>query len=95
MNGHIRDAACRGGALVTPAKIERAAHAQAAHDVDIGRGKMTEVIGAEDPAPAHDAAIGRRITAEIAEIAGAFEIKVAGRKIRHRRQLKLICTAEK
>ena len=79
MHGDVGHAAQRGVALLGAAKIERAADAEAAHHGDVVIGEMAEMIGAEDLPPAHDAAIAGGIAAEIAEIAGAGEVEMAGR----------------
>src|SRR6202789_3378426 len=71
------------GALLGAAKIERALQAEAAQHIDIGLGEMAEMIGTEDLSPADSAAILAGIAAEIAEIAGAGEIEVAGRGVLH------------
>jgi hypothetical protein len=42
---------------------------------------MAEMVGAENPPPADRAAVLAEVTAEITEIAGAFEIEMAGAKI--------------
>ena len=75
------DAAQRRVALFRAAEIERAADAQAPHDGDVVIGEMAEMVGAEDLPPAHDAAVACGIAAEIAEIAGAGEVEMAGREI--------------
>ena len=77
--GDFRHAAQRGGALLGAAKIERAADAELPQHGDIVVGEMAEMVGAEDLPPAHGAAVARRIAAEIAEIAGAGEVEMAGR----------------
>ena len=71
----------RGDALLGAAEIECAPDAEAAQHLDIGFGEMAEMVGAEDLPPAHDAAVPGRIAAEVAEIAGAGEIEVAGGRI--------------
>jgi hypothetical protein len=40
---------------------------------------MAEMVGAEDLSPADNAAVRGDIAAEVAEIAGAGEVEVAGR----------------
>ena len=42
-------------------------------------GKMAEMVGAENLPPAHGAAVAGRVAAEVAEIAGAGKIEMAGR----------------
>jgi hypothetical protein len=42
---------------------------------------MAEMIGPENLSPAHDAAIARAIAAEVAEVARAFQIEMAGWRI--------------
>jgi hypothetical protein len=42
---------------------------------------MAEMVGAEDLPPAHHAAVFSGIAAEIAEIAGAGEVEMTGRRI--------------
>ncbi len=81
MNRDLREAADRRRALLGAAKIERALQAEAAQHLDIGFGEMAEMVGAEDLPPAHRAAILAGIAAEIAEIAGAGEIEMAGRGV--------------
>src|SRR5579872_4159996 len=48
---------------------------------------MAEMIGAEHPSPAQAAAIAREIAAEIAKIAGALQLEMAGRDVGHRSHL--------
>ena len=76
--GDFRHAAQGGGALLGAAKVERAADAELPQHGDIVVGEMAEMVGAEDLPPAHGPAVARRIAAEIAEIAGAGEIEMAG-----------------
>src|SRR5215213_6539012 len=83
MNRDIRDAAHRGGAFLGAAKIERIPNPEAAQHLDIGFGKMAEMVGAKNLPPADGAAVSGGIAAEVAKIAGAGEIEVAGRKIWH------------
>ena len=79
MHRHIIHEAQRSLALLGAAKIECAFDAEPANQSDIVIGEMAEMVGAEDLPPAHDAAIARGIAAEIAEIAGAGKIEMAGR----------------
>jgi hypothetical protein len=44
---------------------------------------MSQMIGAEDLSPANVSAVLARIAAEVAKIAGADEVEVAGRRIGH------------
>ena len=88
-------AAHRRDALLGAAKIERALQTQAAQHFDIGLGEMAEMVGAEDLPPADGAAISGGIATEVAEIAGAGEIEVAGRDILTWDQLKPSSAAEK
>ncbi len=78
MDGDFRHAAQGGGALLGAAKVERAADAELPQHGDIVIGEMAEMVGAEDLPPAHGPAVARGIAAEIAEIAGAGEIEMAG-----------------
>src|SRR5579871_3900984 len=81
MNQDLLDLARRGGALFGPAKIERAFYAESTHDLDVGIRQMAKMIGAKNLPPAHRAAVGRRIAADIAEIAGPLEFQMADWKI--------------
>ena len=78
MDRDFRNTAQRGGALLGAAKVERAADAELPQHRDIIVGEMAEMVGAEDLPPAHGPAVTRGIAAEIAEIAGAGEIEMAG-----------------
>ena len=80
MHGDVGDAAQRLVALLDAAEIERALHTQAPHHGDVVFGEVAEMVGAEDLPPAHDAAVACGIAAEVAEIAGAGEIEMAGRE---------------
>ena len=73
------DAAQRLVALLGAAEIERAPDAEAAQHRDVVVGQMAEMVGAEDLPPAHDAAVAGGIAAEVAKIAGAGEVEMAGR----------------
>ncbi len=86
MDGDFFQSAGRARALLQSAKIERAFHAERAYDLDIGGREMAEMIGAENLAPADDATVTRRIAAEIAKIAGALQIKMAGRDVWHQQE---------
>jgi hypothetical protein len=79
MNRDLFNAAHRGGALLGAAKIERALQAQGSQQFDIGLGEMAEMVGTEDLPPADGAAISGAVASEVAEIAGAGKIEVAGR----------------
>jgi hypothetical protein len=68
-----------GRALFDAAKVEGAAHAQRADDLDVGGRELAKMVGAEDVPPARGAAVGGRIAAEIAEIAGALQGEVTCR----------------
>src|ERR1700741_1882676 len=87
MNHDLLKSAGRARAFVDAPKIEGASHAKRAHDVDVGSGEMAEMIGAEHPPPAQGTAIARGIAAEIAEIAGALQVEMAGRSVWHRSHL--------
>ena len=78
MGGDFRHAAQGGGALLGTAKVERAANAELPQHGNIVIGEMAEMVGAEDLPPAHGAAVARGVAAEIAKIAGAGEIEMAG-----------------
>ena len=80
MNGDLRYAALGGGALLGAAKVERAADAEFAQHGGVTIGEMAEMVGAKNLPPAYSAAVGRRVTSEIAKIAGAGEIEMAGRR---------------
>src|SRR5579871_6453299 len=69
------DTHCRK-AFLAAAKIERAADAEFAQHRDVAGGQVAEMIGAEDLAPTHRAAILCGIAADVTEIAGAGEIEV-------------------
>ena len=81
MNRNLRHAADGGDALLGAAKVERASDAEAAQHLDIGLGEVAEMVGAEDLPPADAAAAAGGVSAEVAEIAGAGEVEVAGRGI--------------
>src|SRR5665213_432830 len=70
-------------ALFGAAKVERTFQAEAAQHVDIGLGQMAEMVGTEYLPPANSAAILAGIAAQIAEIAGAGEIEMTGRRFLH------------
>ena len=79
MGFYFLDAAKRFAAFVLAAKIEGAAHAELAQHRDVGCRKLAEMVGAENLPPAHKAAVLGGIAAEIAKIAGAGQIEMAGR----------------
>ena len=81
MNRNFRESAQRLDPLFGATKIECAFQSERAQHLDIGRGEVAEMVGAEDLPPAHHAAIAAGIAAEIAEIAGAGEIEMTGRGI--------------
>src|SRR6476646_9813317 len=95
MNRDPGKAADRGSALFGTPKIKRALQTQGTQNLDIGLGEVAEMVGAEDLAPAHRPAIPNRIAPEVAEIAGAGKIEVAGRCIWHGRQSRKSCVAGK
>ena len=72
-------AAQRLAALMLSAEIEGAPDAEFAQNGTVGCRQVSEMIGAEQLAPTHRAAVAGGIAAEIAEIAGAGEIEMAGR----------------
>ena len=78
MHLDLPDAAQGACALLHAAEVERAFDAERAQHSRIGLGEMAEMVGAKDLPPAHDAAVVARIAAEIAEIAGAGKIEMAG-----------------
>ena len=78
MNRYFRHAAYGGGALLGAAKVECAADAELPQHGGVVLGEMAEMVGAEDLPPAHGPAVARGIATEIAEIAGAGEIEMAG-----------------
>ncbi len=75
---NVRHTAQGGGALFVAAKVERAADAEFPQDGGIVVGEMAEMVGTEYLSPAHGPAVARGIAAEIAEIAGAGQIEMAG-----------------
>ncbi len=77
MHGDFRHAALGGSALLGAAKVERAADAELAQHGGVVIGEVAEMVGAKNLPPAHRPAVGRRIAAEIAEIAGACEVEMA------------------
>ena len=79
MRFDVIDAAERLDALVLAAKIERALHAELAQHGHVGRRQVAKMVGTEQLAPSHNAAVLADIAAEIAKIAGAGEIEIAGR----------------
>jgi hypothetical protein len=79
MDRDLLKAAYRGGALLGAAEIERALQAEAAQHGDIGRGEMAKMVGAKDLPPAQRSAVFGGIAAEIAKVAGAGKIEMAGR----------------
>ena len=81
MNRDLRQPASGLGAFLGASKIERAFQPEGSQHPDIGRREVAEMVGAEDLPPAHPAAVPGRIAAEVAEIAGAGKIEVAGRGI--------------
>src|SRR3981081_1093913 len=83
MNRDLLDPAHRRDALLGTAKIERALQADGPQHLDIGIGEVAKMIGAEDLSPAHGTAISGGISPEVAEIAGAGEIEVAGVRFLH------------
>ncbi len=83
MNRDLLKTAEGGNALLSAAKIERAFQTQGTQNLDIGLGKVAEMIGAEDLPPADSPAIPGGIAPEVAEIAGAGEIEVTGRCVGH------------
>src|SRR5260370_11182204 len=83
MNRDPGNAADGGNAIFGAAKIERALQAQGTQNLDIRFGEVAEMVGAEDLPPAHSPAIPGRIAPEVAEIADAGKIEVAGRWVRH------------
>src|SRR5258706_8267204 len=83
MNRDPGKAADGGNALFGAAKIERALQAQGTQNLDIRFGEVAEMVGAEDLPPPHSPATPGRIAPEVAEIAGAGEIEVAGRCVWH------------
>src|ERR1700675_908549 len=87
MTRNLPKPARRGHALLGAAKIERAFQAERPQHVDIGLGKVSEMVGTEDLPPADHTAVSAGIAAKIAEIAGAGEIEMAGRGISHRLSL--------
>src|SRR3954453_13542619 len=66
-------------AFVLAAKIYRALHAELAQHGRVGRREVAEMVRAEQLAPSPKAAVLADIAAEIAKIAGAGEIEMAGR----------------
>ena len=81
MDCDLLKTAYRRQAFLGAAKIESAFQAEAAQHLDVGFGEMAEMVGAEDLSPADAAAVLGAIAAEVAEIAGAGEIEVTGRRI--------------
>jgi len=79
MHLDLPDAAQGACALLHAAKVERASDAERAQHRCVGLSEMAEMVGAKDLPPAHDAATLAGIAAEIAEIAGAGKIEMAGR----------------
>ena len=64
--------------LLGAAQVERALQPELAQHDDVVVGQMAEMIGAEQLPPARVPAVLAGIAAEVAEIAGAGEIEVAG-----------------
>ncbi len=83
MHGDLVDHADTRRALLDAAKIEGAAHAERADDLDIGGSELAEMVGAEDVPPARGTAICGRIAAEVAKITGALQGEMAGRGVFH------------
>jgi hypothetical protein len=83
MNRDSRQSADRCDAFLCAPEIESALQTQAAENFDIGLRDMAEMVGAKDLPPTHRAPVAAAIAAEVAEIAGAGEIEVAGGIIRH------------
>src|SRR5437588_8933656 len=83
MHGYFGHAAQGLGTFCRPTKIERAFDTQRAHDRDVVAGQMCEMVGTEYLPPAHRAAVFGRIAAEIAEIAGAGKVEMAGWEFGH------------
>ena len=81
MNRDLAMTAHRGNPLLGAAEIERAADAEAAQRLDIGFREVAQVVGSEDLPPADDPTVSGRVTAEIAKIAGAGEVKMTGRGV--------------
>jgi len=69
----------RKNSPVGTAKIERTLQTQGAQQLDIDLGEVAEMVGTEDLPPADGAAISGAVASEVAEIAGAGKIEVAGR----------------
>ena len=69
--------------LILAAKIEGALDAELPQHGDVGGCEVAEMVGAKQLAPSHRAAVLADITAQIAEIGGAFEIEMADRNICH------------
>jgi hypothetical protein len=68
-----------GNALFGAAKIKRALQTQGTQNLDICLGEVAKMVGTKDLPPAHGPPIPCAIAPEVAEIAGAGEIEVAGR----------------
>ena len=64
--------------LLGAAQIECALQPELAQHGDVVVGQMAEMVGAEQLPPARVPAVPGRIAAEVAKIAGAGEIEVAG-----------------
>src|SRR6185312_3237461 len=71
-------------ALLQPSKVECTFHAEPADDRGVGFGQAAEVVGAEKLPPTNRAPLDGRVAAQIAEIAGAFEIEMTVRDVLHR-----------
>jgi hypothetical protein len=78
MYREIYDSTQRLFTLLKSAEIEGASEPEVADDGDILLGKAAEMAGAEYPPPPYAAAVVCRVAAEVAEVAGAGEIQMAG-----------------
>src|SRR5438552_16215600 len=83
MNRDLGQAADGSIALFGAAKIERALQTQGTQNRDIRLGEVAKMVGTEDLPPADHPAILAGIAPEVAEIAGAGEVEVAGRCVWH------------
>src|SRR5260370_13223107 len=79
MNRDLGKTADGGNALFGAAKIKRALQTQGTQNLDIRLGEMAKMVGTKYLPPAHGAPVRCAIAPEVAEIAGAGEIEVAGR----------------
>jgi hypothetical protein len=78
MNRDLLKTAEGGNALLSAAKIERAFQTKTTQHRDIIGREVAEMVGTENLPPADGTAISGGIAAEIAKIAGAGKIEMAG-----------------